>query len=57
MKKIEQQKIHVIGAGGRFHKSWAQGANQRDRSIHLHPMPMPYFLRSFLQTQKFGARA
>ena len=42
---------------GWFHKSWAQGAKHRDRSIHLHPTPTPNFLRSFLLAQKLGARA
>ena len=40
---------------GWCHKSWAQGANHRDSS--LHPMPTPNFLRSFLLAQKFSARA
>ena len=42
---------------GRFHKSWAQGANNRDSSIHLHPTPKPNFLRSFLLALKLGGRA
>ena len=40
-----------------FHKSWAQGTNHRDCSIHLRPTPTPNFLRSFLLAQNLGARA
>ena len=32
---------------GRSHKSWAHGANHRDSSIHLRPMPMPNFWETF----------
>ena len=32
---------------GRFHKSWVQGANHRDSSIHLHSVPMPNFWEAF----------
>ena len=42
---------------GRFHESWAQGTNHRDSSIHLHPTPIPNFLRSFLLAQKLGTWA
>ena len=47
----------VHATWGRYHKSWVQGANHRDNSIHLRPRPTPNFLRSFLHAQKFSARA
>ena len=48
-----------IFLGSRFHKSWAQGANHRDSSIHLRPLPTPNFLRIFLRRKSWaqGRRA
>ena len=44
---------------GQFHKSWVQGANHRDSSIHLRPLPTPNFLRIFLRRKSWaqGRRA
>ena len=39
---------------GWFLKSWVQGGNHRDSSIHLCPTPTPNFLRSYFVAQKFG---
>ena len=53
---IWAQQFKNFISRGRFHKSWAQGANHRDSSIHLRPTPTPNFLRSFLLAQSWALR-
>ena len=40
-------RIVVSATRGWFHKSWAQGANHRNSSIHFRPIPTPNFWEAF----------
>ena len=48
VESSENLKLKILFVGwDRFHKSWVQGANHRDSSIHFRYMPMPNFLEAF----------